>query len=176
MLGRNIMNRRSIFGLSAITVLGLATLSTGAMAQTKTLKEQLVGVWTLVSAEAVEPNGTKMPLVGGTDVKGLQIFTDSGKVSFQAIGGHTTIASKDRMKMTPDEMKATAESILSYFGSYTVNEAEKSYTIQIESSSFANQIGVPAKRMVALTGDEMKVTNPGRLAGGQTITMWRRTK
>jgi stress-induced morphogen len=167
---------RNILSLSAITALGFALLSGSAVAQQKSLKEQLVGTWTLVSAESVEPNGSKMPLVKGADPKGLQIFTDSGKVSLQVIGGHTMIASKDRMKMTPDEMKATAESILSYFGSYTVNEAEKSYTIQIESSSFANQTGVPAKRMVALTGDEMTVTNPGRLAGGQTITVWKRAK
>jgi lipocalin-like protein len=170
------MNRRHILSLSAIAALGLSALPGNAVAQQKTLKEQLVGTWTLVSAEAVEPNGTRMPLVKGTDVKGLQIFTDSGKVSFQLIGGHAKIASNDPMKMTPDEMKATAESVLSYFGSYTVNEAEKSYAIQIESSSFTNQTANPAKRMVALTGDEMTVTNPGRLAGGQTITVWKRTK
>jgi hypothetical protein len=170
------MTQRSILGLTAITVLGLAMLPTGAVSQQKTLKEQLVGTWTLVSAVATDPNGTKMPLVKGTDVKGLQIFTDSGRVSFQVIGGHAKIASNDRTKLTPDEMKATAESILSYFGSYTVNEAEKSYTLQIESSSFPNQMGNPTKRMVALTGDEMTVTNPGRLAGGQTIIVWKRAK
>jgi hypothetical protein len=78
--------------------------------------------------------------------------------------------------LTPDEMKATAESALSYFGTYTVNDAEKSYTIQIERSSFTNQTAAPAKRTVELTGDEMKVTNAGRLSGGQTITVWRRAK
>jgi hypothetical protein len=170
------MNRRNIISLSAMAALGLAVLPGSAVSQQKSLKEQLVGTWTLVSAEAVEPNGAKMPLVKGTDVKGLQIFTDSGKVSFQVIGGHAKIATNDPMKMTPDEMKATAESVLSYFGSYTVNDAEKSYTIQIESSSFTNQTANPAKRLVALTGDEMTVTNPGRLAGGQTITVWKRAK
>jgi hypothetical protein len=170
------MNRRSIFSLTAITALGLSLLPGVAFSQQKSLKEQLVGTWTLVSADSIEPNGTKMPLVRGADVKGLQIFTDSGKVSFQVIGGHSKIASNDRLKMTPDEMKATAESVLSYFGTYTVNEAEKSYTIQIETSSFPNQTANPAKRMVAITGDEMKVTNPGRLAGGQTVIVWKRAK
>jgi hypothetical protein len=86
------------------------------------------------------------------------------------------VASKDLLKMTPDELKATAESVLSYFGSYTVNEAEKSYAIQIEASTFANQTTTPAKRLVEINGDEMKVTNTGRLAGGQTIIVWKRAK
>jgi hypothetical protein len=73
-------------------------------------------------------------------------------------------------------MKAMAESILSYFGSYTANETEKSFTVQIESSSFQNQTANPAKRMVELNGDDMKVTNPGRLAGGQTVIVWKRVK
>jgi hypothetical protein len=73
-------------------------------------------------------------------------------------------------------LKAAAESILSYFGTYTVNEAEKSYTVKIESSSFGNQIEATTKRLVELTGDEMKMTNPGTAVGGQSITVWKRAK
>jgi hypothetical protein len=97
------MTPRRVLGLSAITALALALFPLGAIGQQKTLKEQLVGTWTLVSAESTDSGGTKMPLVKGTDVQGLQIFTDSGKVSFQVIGGHPKIASNDRSKMTPEE-------------------------------------------------------------------------
>ncbi len=38
-------------------------------------------------------------------------------------------------------MKAAAQGVLSYFGTYTVNEADKSFTMQIERSSFPNQVG-----------------------------------
>jgi hypothetical protein len=167
------MNQFNVLGYTAL--LSILFGASDASAQQKSLKDQLVGTWTLVSAETIEPSGNKMPLVKGA-MKGLQIFTEAGKVSFQVIGDHAKLASNDRTKMTPDEMKATAESILSYFGTYTVNEAEKSYTMQIESSSFTNQTANPAKRTVAMNGDEMKVTNPGRLAGGQTIIVWRRIK
>ena len=34
-----------------------------AMAQQKSLKDQMVGTWTLVSAETIETNGNKVPLV-----------------------------------------------------------------------------------------------------------------
>jgi hypothetical protein len=45
------MNRRHILSLSAITALGLALLPGNAVAQTKSLKEQIVGSWTYVSAD-----------------------------------------------------------------------------------------------------------------------------
>lgn len=157
-------------------LLGLALAVSNAAAQQKSLKEQLVGTWTLVSATSIDTSGAKAPLVKGAPVKGMQIFTDSDKVSFQVIGDHARIASNDRGKMTPEEMKSLSESTLSYFGTYTVNEAEKSYTLQLESSTFQNQTAAPAKRMVAFIGDELTVTNAGRLAGGQTIMVWKRAK
>jgi hypothetical protein len=30
--------------------------------------------------------------------------------------------------------------------------------------------------MIELSGDDLKITNPGRLAGGQTINIWKRAK
>jgi hypothetical protein len=174
--GEQSMKQFCILGIAAIPAIALAVSSGGSLAQPKTLKDQLVGSWTLVSAETIEPSGSKLPLVKGTPMKGVQVFTADGRLSFQVIGDHQKIASNDRYKMTAEEMKAIAESILSYFGTYTVNEAEKSYTIRIESSSFQNQTANPAKRMVELNGDDLKITNPGRLAGGQTATVWKRLK
>jgi hypothetical protein len=49
------MNRRSLVSLSAMTVLGVFALST-AIAQQKSLKDQLVGTWTLVANETT-PGG-----------------------------------------------------------------------------------------------------------------------
>jgi len=81
------MNRFGFLSVSAIAAIALAVIPTEIVAQQKTLKDQLVGVWTLVSAETIEPNGTKFPLVKGSPIKGFQVFTADGKVSFQIIGG-----------------------------------------------------------------------------------------
>lgn len=172
------MHRHAILGLtvSAFFLTGVLLGVGHPSAQQRPLKDQLIGTWTLVSSEVVEPNGNRGPLVKGSDVQGLMIFTEGGKVSFQVIGAHPMIASNDRLKMTPHEMMATAESILSFFGSYTVNAAEKGFTMQIERSSFPNQTAAPAKRLVEFTGDEMKVTNPVRRGGGQITLVWKRTK
>jgi len=168
------MQRFSRIMLGVTAALCLAASSGEALAQEKPLKQQLVGIWTLVSAEAAEPDGKKMPLVAGADVKGLLIFTESGRLSFQVIGEFPKVAANDRMKMTPEEQKRMAESVLSYFGTYTVDEADKSFTMRIERSSFPNQAGRDTKRIVKFDGDELRVTNPARLAGGQTDLVWKR--
>ena len=53
------MNRRSIFMLATATALGLALLPSNLNSQQGSLKEQLVGTWTIVSWEDIAPNGTK---------------------------------------------------------------------------------------------------------------------
>ena len=72
----------------------------------------------------------------GRDLKGLVVFTDNGHMSVQYITDFPKIASKDRMKTTPAEEKAVAHGVLFYFGSYTVNEADKTISYRIERSSF----------------------------------------
>ena len=102
------MNRRSILSLSAAAVFGLALAANSATAQTKTLKEQLLGTWTLVSFDSFDASGAKVPNMEGSDLKGLAIFTDNGRMSVQYITDYPKIASKDRMKTTPAEDKAVA--------------------------------------------------------------------
>jgi hypothetical protein len=44
------MNRHSILSISAMTVLGLAVLPGSAVSQQMSLKDQLVGSWSFISA------------------------------------------------------------------------------------------------------------------------------
>jgi Lipocalin-like domain len=170
------MNRRRILSLSAIAALGLTLLPGSGVAQQKTLKEQLVGTWTLVSFDSFDSIGAKVPNMEGGDLKGQLIFTDNGRMSNQMITQFPKIASSDRLKSTPAEEKAVAHGILSYFGSYTVSEPDKTIMLNIERSFFPNQVASNVKRVATLTGDELKIDNPGRQAGGKTITVWRRAK
>jgi hypothetical protein len=49
------MNRRTILNLSAIAAVGLATPLSTAVGQQKSIKEQIIGTWTFVSALDVRP-------------------------------------------------------------------------------------------------------------------------
>jgi hypothetical protein len=53
------MNRRVIISLSAIAAFGFALLPGNALSQQKSLKEQLVGTWTLVSFDGIGADGAR---------------------------------------------------------------------------------------------------------------------
>ena len=72
------MNRRHILSLSVITALGLALLPGSAVAQQKSLKEQLVGTWNLVSVDQTDLQGKKHQLFG-PNPKGSQVLDASGQ-------------------------------------------------------------------------------------------------
>jgi hypothetical protein len=77
------MHRRNILNLSAITAFGLVLLSNGsALAQTKSLKDQIVGAWTLVSTINTGADGSKFD-PWGTDGKGTIMYDANGNFAFK---------------------------------------------------------------------------------------------
>jgi len=70
------MNRRSIFTLATVAALALALLPSNLNSQQGTLKEQLVGTWTIVSWVDIAPNGTKRQIA---NPKGFLIFDSGGR-------------------------------------------------------------------------------------------------
>ncbi len=113
----------------------------------------------------------------GSDPAGQYIFTEDGHFSFQAVAEFGEFLSNDRMKTTPKEDKAAVQASIAYFGTYTVNDENKTIAVHIERSSFPNQNGTDGKRVItALSADEMSYTNPGRRGGGSINCTYRRSK
>jgi hypothetical protein len=166
------MNRLGILTFSAITALGLAFAVAGADAQIKSLKDQLVGTWVLVSWEQINKDGTKRQDFG-PDPKGVTTFDAAGHVfTMYARPDLPKITSDDRTKPTPQEAQALSAGTLAYFGTYAMDEASKTITLQMDSSTYPNQLSVPQKRVVTmLTADELKFSNPTPTAGGGQINI-----
>src|SRR5690349_194983 len=74
---RDTMNRRNVISLSAATALGLAFLSGSAIAQQKSLKDQLVGTWTVAAWEQTNKDGSKLHRFGANP-KGVNVFNADG--------------------------------------------------------------------------------------------------
>jgi len=170
---------RSIRMLVAGVFTGLMLVAaSGAWAQQKGpfSKKMLIGNWTYVSAQSVAKDGTKFPLVEGANPKGLLIF-DGARFSQQIISEFPKLASNDRLKSTPEENKAVAHGVLSYYGTYSLNESDGVLTLNIERSSFPNQNGSSFKRVIkTLTADELVYVNPQTLAGRVNTNVWRRVR
>jgi hypothetical protein len=91
--------------------------------------------------------------------------------------GRPKFASNNRLQGTPEENKAAQEGAVAHFGTWTLDEANKTVVLRIESAVYPNQEGTEAKRTLSnLTADELKWVNPASGAGGTTETVWRRAK
>ncbi len=162
---------------AAFAVLMLFETS-GAWAQQRSpiSKKLLVGNWTYVRAESVAKDGTRFPLVEGTNPKGLLIF-DGVRFSLQIMSEFPKLASNDRLKTTPEENRAVAHGVLSYYGTYSLSEGDGVLTLNIERSSFPNQNGSSFKRVVkTLTAEDLVYVNPSTLAGRVNTNVWRRVR
>jgi hypothetical protein len=152
--------------------------ASGAWAQQKGpfSKKLLIGNWAYVSAESVAKDGTKFPLVEGANPKGLLTF-DGIRFSQQIMSEFPKLASKYRQKTTPAENKAVAHGVLSYYGTYSLNEADGVLTLNIERSSFPNQNGSSFKRVIkTLTAEDLVYVNPSTLAGRVNTNVWKRVR
>jgi hypothetical protein len=170
------MNRRHILRLSVITALGLALLPGSALGQQKSLKEQLVGTWTLVSVVNIRPDGTKFDPTDGKAL-GLMMYDGNSNFSFLNIRSDIPkLASNNRQKGTTDEYKAVAEGVLSYFGRYSIDEAGKFLIQHVVSSSFPNFNGADRKWSITISGEELTLASQAAAAGGSNELKWKRVK
>jgi hypothetical protein len=176
--GSATMNRRSVLSLSAITALALPMLPTNAVSQQKTIKEQIVGTWTFVSSTNVMPDGTKIDQWAGSNPKGIFMLDGNGHFAFFITRSDLPkFAGKTVPEGTSAEYKAVMTGFVGSFGTYTVNEADKTIITHVEGSSFPNLIGLDQKRLIkTLTGDELIYGNPVNTASGTVEATWKRAK
>ena len=163
----------------AAAMLALALSAGAAAAQpAKRLKEQIVGTWNFVVAEVTAPDGKKSYPFGETP-KGILIFTADGRFAQIHVAGDVPkIASNNRMTGTPEEYAAIMRRSLSVFGTWTVDEARKTVTYNIVSSTFPNWEGEAQTRNIdKLTDDEFVNTNPNVAGGrGSASNLYKRVK
>src|SRR4051812_29463001 len=127
----------------AAALLALAALWVGpAAAQpAKSLGEQIVGSWNFVVAEVTAPDGKKSFPFGDTP-KGILIFTADGRFAQIHVAGDVPkIASNNRLTATPEEYATIMRRSLSVFGTYAVDEVNKTVTYNIVSATFPNWEG-----------------------------------
>jgi hypothetical protein len=170
------MSSFRMLSASTTALLGVALLAGDAGAQQKTLKEQLIGTWLAVSVVATRPDGTKINSFG-PNVKGMQIFDSNGRVVIVLMRADLPkFASNSRETGTSEENRAVVQGSSTLFGTYSIDEAAKSVSIQIEAATFPNWTGTTQKRTLAISGDELTVTGFTGTLGGAPESKWKRVE
>jgi hypothetical protein len=169
------MIRKTIFGVVAALAISLDA----AGAQTvKSLKEQIVGTWDFVVAEVTAPDGKKSFPFGETP-KGILIFTPDGRFAQIHIASDVPkIASNNRLTGTAEEYAEIMRRSVSVFGTYTVDEDNKTVTYRIVSASYPNWQGEAQTRTIDRLSDVEFVNTNHNVAGGRgsASNIYRRVK
>ena len=146
--------------LSTLTMTGVTLLCLGATTfptTAESLKEQLVGSWSLVQNCEEFQDGKKNCSPLGPNLKGLLMF-DANSFSFQMIGGDRAKTADPRTPIGP---------LVAYFGTYSTSDADKTLTYHIERSTWPNFEGQDQTRLVTVKGDQMSYKSQAPISSPQ---------
>ena len=182
------MNRHATLAMTttALMCLAVGLSASDSLAQQKSLKEQLVGTWTLVSSDQVRPDGSRLSQFGA-DPKGINVFDANGRFFLMvASAGFLVVASAENTKIVSKDPSSKTNSeegggllveSIAYYGTYTVNEEVNVISLHLDASTFPNQIGTDQKRAItSLTANELKYSSPAAISGVQVHQIWKRAE
>jgi hypothetical protein len=142
------MDRRGII-LGATTAAASLALPAHSQAQAKSLKDRLVGAWSLADIYDRGKDGSEY-YVWGEGVQGLAVYTSGGHFSIQIIA-----ANRDKRASKTPRMPVGQS--IGYFGTYTVDEATMTVKLKIDRCSFPGWDGVErVSKIASLTADELR--------------------
>src|ERR1700741_4331143 len=124
-----------------------------------TLREKVVGVWSLVSYQSQDEEGNVIyPL--GKDATGFIMYHPEGYMSAQLMRqGRPSYASGDLHEGTKEEMAIAAFGYLAYAGKYEVNEETNTFTHHMEVSMNPTWLGQQQPRVGSIEGDLLSIYN-----------------
>jgi hypothetical protein len=163
----------AVVGFGAIAVLTAGVAYGESMQSRQTLRDQLIGSWALVSN--TDKNSDGVPK-WGTDPKGSLIFEANGRYSFMIVRSDLPrFAAKAADKGTPEENTSVVRGSFANFGTFTIDEQNKTFTTKIEGSIYPNIVGASLTRRVTAIGpNEFRYTNATTATGASADVLWRR--
>jgi hypothetical protein len=166
---------RNLFSLGLAA--GVALGATCAGAQPASLKERLVGTWTVVSQYTIAPDGKREEVYGVKPI-GRLIFDAGGRFSYILFNpARPKFASRDKNKGTPEEYATAVQGGQAYFGTFSANEAGDRIVYHIEGSLEPSWQGTDRTgASVTLVDDELKYNATTPATGVTAYQVWKRIK
>jgi hypothetical protein len=146
---------------------------------TKTLREQLVGAWKLVSYVEKPIDGSALFYPMGEKPEGIIMYTPDGYMSAQIMHpGRPQFASGDWFRGTAEEIKEEALGYIAYCGPFHADEHKQTLTHSMFVSLFPNWLGQTQPRVVKIEGDMLHLSTAAPIKSGGKETnsylTWRR--
>lgn len=143
------------------------------------IRDQLIGVWKLVSYEFRLADGILIRPMG-QGVRGILIYDATGYMALQVIDPERPrFASEDWMSGTADEIKSAWEGVVAYYGTFKVLEERGMIVHHVQGSSFPNWTGIDREQLFELADERLKLlTLPMKMGGEQLVgqLVWQKVK
>ena len=139
--------------------------------------EKLIGAWKLVSARYESADG-KVNEIYGANPNGLLVYNPNGQMTIQIFrSDRPQFAKNDRLGGTPTETKSAFDGMMSYFGTFTVDEQNQTVTHHLVGAWLPNWVGSDQTRRFELTQDRLILRTPPLTIDGVQMTgqlVWER--
>lgn len=136
----------------------------------------LVGTWTLVAADDLRPDGSRVRAYGDAP-EGLLIVDADGRYSLQIFRtDRRAFASADKRRGTPEEYQAALLGISTHIGHCAIDPGGTTLTFHIERSAYPNWEGTTQVRRFTLHADELSYQVPASAGSNVPISIWHRVR
>ena len=133
--------------------------------------DKFVGAWRLLSAEFRAEDGTLAESPYGPEPQGLLMYDAQGSMSAQlAHKDRKPFAVSDRMKGTPEELKAAFETYQAYYGRYKVDEREHVVIHTVTQALLPNWVATEQRRQYQFKDGKLILRTPPIVIGGKRLT------
>jgi Lipocalin-like domain len=170
---KNAMHRYAVLCFVSAAALSLGLSSQPATASS--LKDKLAGTWMLLSNFNTTADGHRFEPFG-QNPKGILTFDTGGHFSLMLMRAkRPQFAANNRMKGTPEENAATVQGTLALFGTYSVSDANRTFTLHVDGSTFDNWEGTDRNYKIDKLGEELTYTSPPSSTGAASAELtWKR--
>jgi hypothetical protein len=142
--------------------------------------DKFIGAWRLLSAEFRGEDGELAQSPYGEEPQGILIYDAHGTMAAQlAQKGRKPFAVADRMKGTPEEIKAAFETYQAYWGRFKVDERERVVTHFVTQALLPNWVGTEQRRHYRFQDGRLHLRTPPLTIGGKRLTgvlIWEKIK
>ena len=133
------------------------------------VRKRFIGVWKLLSIETLV-DGNVLYLYGEHPV-GRLTYDEAGRISAQIMrpGRQSSVTDPDAISCaSADELRQIAEGYIGYYGSFTIDEENKTVIHHVEACTLPAWIGTDLKRQYEFDGPRLA------LRAGPDKLVWER--
>ncbi len=172
-----ILQGRSFIAAAALWLLTGTVAGHEALAheQSEGLRQRLVGTWTLVAAQVAVSDGKTRP--ADDPDKGILVFAGDGRFAqIEVVPVASRIGSTSRVRGAEEQGGTGVKASVALFGTYTVDEATRTLTYRVRSTTIAHWDGIEQQWSIdSLTAKELRLGGPaGPMQSASTAKTWKR--